>query len=403
MSPSHKMPTPSQSLKMQPLNFSGTMPTDSHQAVLVGRVWQPRRGPVLVACADDQLFDLSVETPLCSQLLEAQQPAELVRNVLGRASRLASLDEVLANSDEAHRDERLPWLLAPCDLQVVKASGVTFIESLLERVIEERARGDSTRAAEVREEVRQMLGEELTRVRPGSLQAARLREVLVAQGAWSQYLEVGLGPDAEIFTKCAVLSAVGTGARVGLHPRSKWNNTEPEVVLAVNSRGEPVGATLGNDLNLRDFEGRSALLLGKAKDNNASCAIGPFIRLFDNQFGMDDIRQAGLTLRIDGADGFQLQETDTVAKISRDPAELISQAAGPHHQYPDGFMLFLGTPFSPSRDRHEPGMGFTHEVNDVVSITSERLGTLVNRVDLCDRVTPWTFGIKDLMHSLMLR
>lgn len=388
---------------MQPLNFSGTMPTDAHQAILVGRVWQPQRGPVLVACANGNLFDLSGETPLCSQLLEAHKPADLVRNALGRTPILASLETVLANSDEANRDQRLPWLLAPCDLQVVKASGVTFIESLLERVIEERARGDSTLAAEVREEVRQMLGEELTRVRPGSPQAALLREVLVAQGAWSQYLEVGLGPDAEIFTKCAVLSAVGTGAHVGLHPHSKWNNTEPEVVLAVNSRGEPAGATLGNDLNLRDFEGRSALLLGKAKDNNASCAMGPFIRLFDDQFGMDDIRKATLTLRIDGADGFSLQETDSVAKISRDPDDLISQTVGSHHQYPDGFMLFLGTPFSPSQDRHEPGMGFTHAVNDVVRIHSERLGMLVNRVNYSDRVAPWTFGIKDLMHSLMQR
>lgn len=385
------------------LDFSGTLPADSHQAVLVGRVWQPQRGPVLVACADGQLFDVSAETPLCSQLLDAEQPADLVRQAIGRAPRFALLEEVLANTDEASRDERLPWLLAPCDLQVVKASGVTFIESLLERVIEERARGDSARAAEAREEVRQLLGEELSRVRPGSPQAARLREVMVAQGTWSQYLEVGLGPDAEIFTKCAVLSAVGTGARVGLHPRSKWSNSEPEVVLAVNSRGQAVGATLGNDLNLRDFEGRSALLLGKAKDNNASCAIGPFIRLFDGQFGMDDIRSAELTQTITGADGFTLQEAGSITKISRDPSELVTQAAGPHHQYPDGFMLFMGTPFSPSQDRREPGMGFTHEVGDIVRIASDRLGMLVNRVDLCDRVAPWTFGIKDLMHSLMRR
>lgn len=388
---------------MLQLDFAGTLPVDAHQAVLVGRVWQPQRGPVLVACADGLLFDLSAETPLCSQLLDAEQPADLVRQAISRAPRVASLEEVLANSDEATRDKRLAWLLAPCDLQVVKASGVTFIQSLLERVIEERARGDSTRAAEAREEVRQLLGEELTRVRPGSPQAARLREVLVAQGAWSQYLEVGLGPDAEIFTKCPVLSAVGTGARVGLHPRSKWSNSEPEVVLAVNSRGQAVGATLGNDLNLRDFEGRSALLLGKAKDNNASCAIGPFIRLFDSHFGMDDIRGAELTQEIAGADGFALQETGSIASISRDPTELVTQAAGPHHQYPDGFMLFMGTPFSPSQDRREPGMGFTHEVDDVVRIASDRLGMLVNRVDLCDRIAPWTFGIKDLMQSLKQR
>lgn len=388
---------------MQSMDFAGTLPADAHQAVLVGRVWQPQRGPVLVACTDGQLFDLSAQTPLCSHLLDADQPADLVREIIRRAPRIASLDAVLANSDEASRDEQLPWLLAPCDLQVVKASGVTFIQSLLERVIEERARGDSTRAAEAREEVKQLLGEELTRIRPGSPQAARLREVLVAQGAWSQYLEVGLGPDAEIFTKCAVLSAVGTGARVGLHPRSKWSNSEPEVVLAVNSRGHTVGATLGNDLNLRDFEGRSALLLGKAKDNNASCAIGPFIRLFDHHFSLDDIRSAELNQNISGADGFNLQETGSITKISRAPEELVTQAAGPHHQYPDGFMLFMGTPFSPSQDRREPGMGFTHEVGDVVRIGSDRLGMLVNRVDMCDRIAPWTFGIKDLMQSLMRR
>lgn len=388
---------------MARLDLACTLPVDAEQATLVGRLWQPGIGPVLVAYSRGQLFDLSPVASLCSQLLEAQRPAQMVQAALADARPIATLEAVLANSDESSRDEQRPWLLAPCDLQVVKASGVTFIESLLERVIEERARGDSARAAQAREEVRQLLGEELTLVRPGSPQAARLREVLVAQGAWSQYLEVGLGPDAEIFTKCAVLSAVGTGARVGLHPRSKWNNSEPEVVLAVNSRGEPVGATLGNDLNLRDFEGRSALLLGKAKDNNASCAIGPFIRLFDSKFGMDDVRKSGLTLRIDGADGFALHEADSIAKISRDPAELVSQAAGPHHQYPDGFMLFLGTPFSPSQDRREPGMGFTHEVDDIVRITSDRLGTLVNRVDMCDRVAPWTFGIRDLMHSVMRR
>lgn len=388
---------------MPQLDFARTLPADPEQAVLVGRIWQPQLGPVLVAYADGQLFDLSKEAPLCSQLLDVDQPAELVRAAVTRARPVASLQEVLANTDEATRDGRRPWLLAPCDLQVVKASGVTFVESLLERVIEERVRGDATRAASAREEVKELLGEELTRVRPGSPQAARLREILVAQGAWSQYLEVGLGPDAEIFTKCAVLAAVGTGARIGLHPRSKWSNSEPEVVLAVNSRGEPVGASLGNDLNLRDFEGRSALLLGKAKDNNASCSIGPFIRLFDSGFGMQDVRSADLSLRVEGTDGFTLNEEGAMAKISRDPSELILQAAGPYHQYPDGFMLFLGTPFSPHQDRRERGMGFTHEVDDVVSISSDRLGTLVNRTDRCDRVAPWAFGIKDLLHSMMHR
>jgi fumarylacetoacetate (FAA) hydrolase family protein len=388
---------------MPQLDFARTLPADARQAVLVGRIWQPQLGPLLVAYADGHLFDLSKEAPLCSQLLDVDEPAERVRAALSKAPRVASLQEVLANTDEATRDDRQPWLLAPCDLQVVKACGVTFVDSLLERVIEERVRGDGARAAYAREEVHELMGEELRRVSPGSPEAARLREVLVAEGAWSQYLEVGLGPDAEVFTKCAVLAAVGTGASIGLHPRSQWSNSEPEVVLAVNSRGEPVGATLGNDLNLRDFEGRSALLLGKAKDNNASCSIGPFIRLFDSRFGMRDVRSAEMRLRVEGTDGFALNEEGAMAKISRDPSELILQAAGPYHQYPDGFMLFLGTPFSPHQDRRKKGMGFTHEVDDVVSISSERLGMLVNRIDTCDRVAPWTFGIKDLLHSMMHR
>lgn len=388
---------------MPQLDLARTLPADAEQAVLVGRIWQPQLGPVLVAYADGHLFDLSKEAPLCSQLLDIDEPAERVRAALSKAPRVASLQEVLANTDEATRDDRQPWLLAPCDLQVVKACGVTFVDSLLERVIEERVRGDSARAAHARQEVHELMGEELWRITPGSPEAARLREVLVAEGAWSQYLEVGLGPDAEVFTKCAVLAAVGTGASVGLHPRSQWSNSEPEVVLAVNSRGEAVGATLGNDLNLRDFEGRSALLLGKAKDNNASCSIGPFIRLFDSRFGMRDVRSAEIRLRVEGADGFTLNEEGAMAKISRDPSELILQAAGPYHQYPDGFMLFLGTPFSPHQDRRENGMGFTHEVDDVVSISSDRLGMLVNRIDRCDRVAPWTFGIKDLLHSMTAR
>jgi fumarylacetoacetate (FAA) hydrolase family protein len=298
-------------------------------------------------------------------------------------------------------------LLAPCDLQAIKAAGVTFVASMLERVIEERARGDATQAEAARRAVVAVMGEDLSQVRPGSPQAAQLKAVLLAQGMWSPYLEVGIGPDAEIFTKAPCLSAVGWGSEVGIHPQSEWNNPEPEIVLAVNSRGETVGATLGNDVNLRDFEGRSALLLGKAKDNNASCAIGPFIRLFDEHFGIDDVRQCELSLRIEGHDGFVLQGSSALSKISRDPLDLVGQAMGPNHQYPDGMLLFLGTMFAPTQDRPLPGkpagQGFTHQVGDAVHISTPRLGCLSNRVNTSDQVRPWTYGLGQLMRDLAQR
>jgi fumarylacetoacetate (FAA) hydrolase family protein len=307
---------------------------------------------------------------------------------------------VLANSAPEGRDPRRPWFLAPCDLAAIKAAGVTFVSSMLERVIEEQARGDPAKAESVRKAIVAVIGENLAAVRPGSPDAARLKEVLIEARAWSQYLEVGIGPDAEIFTKAQPMSAVGLGADIGIHPTSQWNNPEPEIVLAVNSRAEVVGATLGNDVNLRDFEGRSALLLGKAKDNNASCAIGPFVRLFDGDFGLDDVRRCELALRVDGPDGFTLNGASSMAKISRDPLDLVAHAIGPNHQYPDGFMLFLGTMFAPTQDRHGPGQGFTHVVGDVVTIATPKLGALVNRVEHSDRIEPWTFGVRALMACL---
>ncbi|MNL19238.1 Fumarylacetoacetate (FAA) hydrolase family protein [compost metagenome] len=319
------------------------------------------------------------------------------------ATPLAPLARVLANSDEALRHESHPWLLTPCDLQVVKASGVTFVASLLERVIEEQARGDASRAQAIRTALSGILDDNLAGIVPGSDEAARVKQVLIEQGVWSQYLEVGIGPDAEIFTKAPVLSAVGTGAQVGIHAESKWNNPEPEVVLAISSSGAAVGAALGNDVNLRDFEGRSALLLGKAKDNNASCAIGPFIRLFDAGFTIDDVRRADLAMRVDGPEGFTMHGASSLAKISRDPLDIVAQVIGPNHQYPDGFMLFLGTMFAPTQDRHGPGLGFTHEVGDVVRVATPRLGTLVNRVNHCSSIAPWSFGITALMGNLAQR
>src|SRR3954447_19944943 len=344
------------------------LPDHHSSAVLVGRVWRPDvEGPAVVWVHDDELYDLSSVAPTCSQLLELPDPVGSIR-AAQRLPRIGSFRDALSNSNEEHRNPRAPWLLAPCDLQAIKASGVTFVASLLERVIEEQARGDASKAESVRQAIVAVMGNNLRDIRPGSPQAKAVKDALIAQGVWSQYLEVGIGPDAEIFTKSQPMSAVGTGADVGIHPKSEWNNPEPEIVLAVNSRGATLGATLGNDVNLRDFEGRSALLLGKAKDNNASCAIGPFIRLFDDAFGIDDVRAAELAMRVDGPDGFTLDGASSMRLISRDPLDLVTHAIGPNHQYPDGLVLFLGTMFAPTKDRLAPGQGFTHVVGDLVTV-----------------------------------
>ncbi|MDM0075737.1 fumarylacetoacetate hydrolase family protein [Variovorax sp. J2P1-59] len=384
------------------LSTAQYLPRDADRATLIGRLWLPDVGPVLVAVHEGGLHDLSRIAPTASQLLELDDPVGAVRQGLrdDRTVRVASLEAALANSDESGRDPQHPWLLAPCDLQAVKASGVTFISSLLERVIEEQARGDASKAESIRAALGGVLGDNLAGIVPGSPQAAKVKDVLIAQGAWSQYLEVGIGPDAEIFTKAPVLSAVGAGADVGIHSGSVWNNPEPEVVLAVNSRGQTLGAALGNDVNLRDFEGRSALLLGKAKDNNASCAIGPFIRLFDEHFGIDDVRRITVALRVVGPEGFTLEGSSSLSKISRDPLDIVSQAIGPHHAYPDGLMLFLGTMFAPTQDRHGPGQGFTHVVGDRVTISAPELGALENRVVHSDQAARWSFGIVALMRNL---
>ena len=384
------------------LTPAACLPIDAAEALLIGRVWVPSaNGPAPVQIMGDDLLDLSEIAPTTSELFERPDIAGEIR--ARRLPRVASLGATLANSASDGRDPGTPWFLAPCDLQAIKAAGVTFVASMLERVIEEQARGDPAKADAVRRKISGIVGDNLRSVQPGSAAAARVKEVLITEGLWSQYLEVGIGPDAEIFTKSQPMSAVGTGADIGIHRQSTWNNPEPEIVLAIKSRGETVGATLGNDVNLRDFEGRSALLLGKAKDNNASCAIGPFVRLFDPTFDVDAVRNADIALTVDGPDGFVLTGTSSIGQISRDPLDLASQAIGPNHQYPDGLMLFLGTMFAPTQDRHGPGLGFTHEVGDVVTIATPSLGRLANRVDYADAITPWTFGAGALMRNLAAR
>jgi fumarylacetoacetate (FAA) hydrolase family protein len=383
------------------LDIASALPSDADRALLIGRVHVEGTGAVLVHVTAKDVHDISHLALTCSELLEMPDLPQILRSYRGRL--LGTTAEILANSAHDKRAKAKPWFLAPCDLQAIKAAGVTFVSSMLERVIEEQARGDPKKAEAVRAAVVGVIGENLSAVKPGSPDAARLKDVLIKQGVWSQYLEVGIGPDAEIFTKSQPMSAVGTGAEIGIHPKSEWNNPEPEIVLAVNSRGETVGATLGNDVNLRDFEGRSALLLGKAKDNNASCAIGPFIRIFDEHFTVDDVRRCDLAMKVTGTDGFVMDGSSSISKISRDPLDLVSQAIGPNHQYPDGFVLFLGTMFAPVQDRHGPGLGFTHVVGDTVAVATPLLGTLANRVNTSDRIAPWSYGVRALMRDLAHR
>lgn len=363
----------------------------------IGRVWLTEAaGPAVVVVRGDQLFDItSKETPTIRDLLEKDDPAGFARASQGRA--VATLEEVLTGKSETVR------LLSPIDLQAIKACGVTFARSMVERVIEERAAGNPDLALKIRERVGAIIGDSLRNLKAGSPEAANVKAALIEEGVWSQYLEVGIGPDAEVFSKSQIMSSVGHGADVGLHPISRWNNPEPEIVLAVDSQGRINGATLGNDVNLRDVEGRSALLLGKAKDNNASCAIGPFIRLFDETYSIDDIRNAELGLRVEGEDGYVLNGRSSMKEISRDPLDLVAQTIGRHHQYPDGLVLFMGTLFAPVEDRDIAGQGFTHKIGDVVTISNAELGALTNRVRLSTECAPWTFGVSHLMRNLASR
>jgi fumarylacetoacetate (FAA) hydrolase family protein len=386
--------------------FSGPafepLPEDASKAALAGRVFDPSvQGPSVVALREGSLIDISSIAATMRDLCEADDPMKLVASAKGKP--LGSLDDILRNTPRESRDRGKPWLLAPIDLQAIKAAGVTFVVSMLERVIEEQARGDPSRANEIRAEIKTTIGDDLRKLKPGSDQAMALKEVLIRRKMWSQYLEVGIGPDAEVFTKAQPMSAVGHLAEAGLHPGSAWNNPEPEVAMVVSSRGRIVGATLGNDVNLRDFEGRSALLLGKAKDNNASAALGPFIRFFDEGFSLDDVRKAELHLSVEGSDGFKLNGKSDMSRISRDPEDIVGQTIGSNHQYPDGLVLYLGTMFAPTEDRGAPGQGFTHKLDDVVSVESPRLGRLTNVMVKTSDAEPWSFGTGALMRNLAKR
>ena len=383
------------------LSVENTLPEDGlRDGSFVGRVWLPGAdgGPTPVLVADDGVFDLSAVAPTLAGLLAMENPSDAAR--AGKGERLGEVGAVIANSAHQDRDDGQPYFLAPSDLQALKACGVTFVRSMLERVIEEQAKGDPEQAAEIRDAIGAEIGASLADVVPGSDEAARIKGVLTERGLWSQYLEVGIGPDAEVFTKSQPMAAVGIGAEIGIHPNSTWSNPEPEVVLAIAPSGKIVGATLGNDVNLRDFEGRSALLLGKAKDNRASCAVGPFIRLFDDGFNLDHVRDMRIRLSVTGADGFALRGTSSLAEISRDLGDLAAYARGPHNHFPDGLLLFTGTMFAPTEDRDTPGQGFTHHLGDIVTIANPLLGSLTNQVNHTDKIPQWEFGIGALMANL---
>jgi len=386
------------------------LPSDQYAGTLIGRAWVPASlsksttnvsGPSPIWLNDSNVYDISSLASTCSDLLNVGITKQAL--LAGNFPIIGSVETLLFNSINHPSDQAYLHLLSPFDLQAIKACGVTFVCSMIERVIEEKANGNPDVAKKIRAKIDQTIGSSIENLVPGSQEALELKEVLIKENMWSQYLEVGIGPYAEVFTKSQVMSSVGLGAQVGIHPISTWNNPEPEIVLAVNNQGTIVGATLGNDVNLRDVEGRSALLLGKAKDNNGSCSIGPFIRLFDESFSLKDVKSTQVTLKVTGDDGYELEATNDMTQISRDIEDLVAQTISTSHQYPDGFALFTGTLFTPTQDRDEAGKGFTHKPDDLVVISAKKLGALQNKVHFSDQIPPWEFGISALIKNIAQR
>ncbi|WP_099546969.1 fumarylacetoacetate hydrolase family protein [Maribacter sp. 4G9] len=395
---------------MEYMENNQIIPGMANEGTWIGRCYIQKKiaynniaGPHVIWAYKGMVYDVSHYYKSTSELVNDGSYKKVLNTDDPNISKVGNLEEILDNSFYQNRDGNKPYLLAPNDTQAVKACGVTFIKSLLERVIEEKAKGDPRLANQIREEITATIGEGLNNVRPGSAHAMKLKEELKKRGIWSQYLEVGIGPDAEVFTKSQPFSAVGYGAEVGVHHDSGWNNPEPEVVLVVTNKGEIVGATLGNDVNLRDFEGRSALLLGEAKDQNGSCAIGPLFRMLDETFTLEDVKTSKVSLKIEGKDGFILEDSSDMGEISRSPEELVAQVLSDNHQYPDGFVLFCGTMFAPTLDRDAEGMGFTHKLNDKVVIASPKLGQLTNWVNMTNKIPRWEYGINAFVDYTLRR